>query len=79
MKKLLVIILAVMVAFVGATGCASLGNLFNKEEPTIDSPQTNGDKTNKEDNVGEEKNENKGPGVVGSITNGGSFDGGNYN
>ena len=29
--------------------------------------------------AGEEENEDKGPGVVGSITNGGSFDGGNYN
>ena len=79
MKKLLVIILVVMVVLFGTTGCATIGNFFNKEETPINSPQTNGDQTNTEDDAGEEKNENKGPGVVGSITNGGSFDGCNYN
>ena len=78
MKKLLVIILAVMVALFGVTGCQAIGNFFDKEENPITNPQENGDQTNKEDDAGEE-NENKGPGVVGSITNGGSFDGGNYN
>ena len=78
MKKLLVIVLAVMVALFGATGCDSIKNFFDKDGTEISNSQGDGDQTNKEDGAGEKENENKGPGVVDSITNGGSFDGGNY-
>ena len=54
MKKLLVIVLTVMVALFGATGCQAIGNFFDKEENPITNPQENGDQTNNEDDAGEE-------------------------
>ena len=75
MKSLLAIIFALVIALSGFSGCAYVNDFINGDSTEITDNQGN---DNGEDDADTGDNQTRGPGIVDSITNGGSFDGGNY-
>lgn len=75
MKSLLAIIFALVIALSGFSGCTYVNDFINGDSTEITDNQGN---DNGEDDADTGDNQTQGPGIVDSITNGGSFDGGNY-